>query len=1115
MKMTPPRSPRLALRLVSGALLFAVLSGPLGAQMAPAPSATAAASAGGAEQKPDTVTMEAFTVTGSNIRRLDEEKTLPVTVLGLEDLDLRGAVTAAELFDTLSIGGPITLDEGNTLGADARGDNSTINLRGLGSGNTLVLLNGRRLPPHPISMAEGSVPSLSTNVNQLPAAAMARVEVLRDGASAIYGTDAAAGVVNSITRRNYDGLSFRARGSLTQHGGGNDWNVEITEGRNFNGGKSNLLLTLDYYHRDFLWLNQREFSRSQDVRVTRNVPAPFNGLPIADTAGVVSRNNNFDNRLSTDGSYYGGFVRGNYDAVGTFVGARPTTNQGIITTSGSTSATLATNGTFYLIPLAAGAIGWRQTLPSHNIDDPTVNWFQNPNDHKPILPKTDRANLTAVFHHKLQDNLELFGELLAYRSVSLTGRLPNKFDVATDHNIYVSADNPFNPFGSRFYEVAGRPNADGTPRLTGAPSQIQFLSGVGVIPRDFQPRRITVNSDAIRLVGGLRGRLARGWEWESGVLYGRNSTHDEEAFAMRESRLRTALTSSDPTKAFNPFNYTFKLVPQPGNAANPYLLMVDKPYSNPAALTATLYDNFIREGRTELASWDLKVNGSVFDRFWGGPIGVAFGGEMRWENYKDWRPPYAGLNPANAPYDGNPANPNNLFFGPLENDFIALSPNVNLYAARTVASVFAEALVPLVGKTNRKPLVRKLELSIAGRTERFSDFGTTSKPKFGLNYRPTDWIMLRSTVAASFRAPNLVQTNNTPLQRSGNTYNDVYRSEVTGLSRDSSSVPVTFRQGNADLKPENARSITAGIALSAPFYRDLTITVDYWKIHQKDVIASVTGTTQLLLDEELLDGAVQKALAAGKTLNQIDLGSGTSSYVGNPKIVRDPVTPADLAAFTAFNATRPPSNQRVPVGSLRSIVTDYVNLAGREVQGLDYGIELRLPKARFGQVTLRGDASCLLQYDTVSEPGQPKINDINRDGRTRFRGNIGLTWRKERWTAGWAITYYGPYVDTGTATTKEIYDVLGQPDYISTYVDSGGVRRYRYLVTSSTTHNTYVNYAFPRQRGSLLANVALRFGVNNVFDAEPPLADADVGYQRGAGTNPRGRAFYSQISKRF
>ncbi len=1059
--------------------------------------------------------MEAFTVTGSNIRRLDEERTLPVTTINLEDLDLRAATTPAELFDTLSIGGPITLDEGNTLGADARGDNNAINLRGIGSGNTLVLLNGRRLPPHPISQAESGVPSLSVNVNQLPAAALARVEILRDGASAIYGTDAAAGVVNSITRSNYDGLSFRARGSVTQHGGGNDWNVEVTDGRSFNGGKSNLLVTLDYYHRDFLWLNQRKFSRDQDIRVTRNVPAPWNGLPITDTTGAIIRDNDFDNRLSTDSSYYGGFVRGTYDASGTFTGARPTGNRGIITTSGSTAATMGTAGVFYLIPLADGNVGFRQTLPSHNIDDFTVNWFQNPNEHKPILPKTDRMNVTAVLRHQLNDRLEFFGEVLGYKSKSITGRLPSGFDVATDHGIYVSADNPFNPFGSRFYEANGLANADGTPRLAGAPAAVQFLSGVGVIPRDFQPRRIHVDSEAFRLVGGLRGKFARGWEWESGLLFGRNTTHDEEHFAVRESRLRAALTSSDPAKAFNPFNYTFKLVPQPASSTTPYLLQIDKPYSNPAALTNSLYENFVREGRTQLVSWDFKVNGSVFERFWGGPIGVAFGGEWRWEDYKDWRPAYAGLNPPGAPFNGNPNDPTNLFFGPMENDFIALSPNVNLYASRTIASAFGEVLLPLVGKSNRQAFARSLELSIAGRAERFSDFGHTAKPKFGLNYRPNSWLMLRSTVAASFRAPNLVQTNTTPLQRSGTTYNDPYRFEVTGLNVDSNAVPVIFRQGSASLKPESSRSLTAGLAASAPFYRDLTLTVDYWRIRQRDVIDDVTGTAQLIRDEELLDGAVQKAVAAGTAVSQVNLGSGTSTYAGNPKVVRNAVTPADQAAYSAYNATRPATQQRAPVGSVRSVVTDYVNLAGRETQGLDFGFELRLPKLRLGQGTVRGDASYLLQADTEDEPGAAKVNNINRDGRTRFRGNIGGTWRVARWTAGWFTTYYGPYVDTGTATTKEIYDVLGKPEYISVYVDSGGVTRYRYLVSSYVTHNAYLNYAFPRRQSPLLSNLTLRVGVNNVFDAEPPLADEDSGYRRGAGTNARGRSFYGQVSKRF
>ena len=964
-------------------------------------------------------------------------------------------------------------------------------------------------------MSEGGAPSLSTNINNLPMAALSRVEVLRDGASAIYGTDAAGGVVNSITRSSYEGLSFRTRGSVAQHGGGNDWNLAITEGRNFNGGKSNLLLTVDYYHRDFLWLSQRKFSRSQDIRVTREVPPPWDGRPITDSTGTVVRDNDFDNRLSTDSSYYGGFVRGTYDATGAFVGARPTANQGIITTSGSTSATMATNGTFYFIPLADANVGFRQTLPSHNIDDFTVNWFQNPNAYKPILPKTDRLNLTAMFRHRLQDNLELFGEVLAYQSRSVTGRLPTAFDVSTDHNIYASVDNPFNPFGSRFYDLNGRPNADGTPRLTGAPAAIQFLSGVGVIPRDFKPRRITVDSEAFRFVAGLRGRLAHHWEWESAILYGCNTSQDTEQYAVRESRLRAALTSSDPAKAYNPFNYTFKLVAQPGNTTNPYLLMIDKPFSNPAALTDSLYDDFVREGRTQLASWDLRVNGSVFERFWGGPIGLAFGAEMRWEDYRDWRPPYAGLNPTDVPYNGNPNDPNNLYFGPLENDFLALSPNVNLYKSRTNASVFAEALVPIVGRVNRKPLVRTLELSLAGRAERFSDFGSTVKPKFGVNYRPSDWILLRSTVAASFRAPNLVQSNTTPLQRSGSTYNDVYRFEVTNLNRDSNAVPVVFKQGNADLQPESSRSLTLGTGVSPWFFRALTLTVDYWRIHQKDVIASVSGTTQLLLDEEMLDGAVQKALAAGTAISQINLGSGTSSYVGNPKVVRDPVAPADITAFTTFNATRPAAQQRAPVGNLRSVVTDYVNLSGREVQGLDFGLELRLPKSRLGQGSIRGDAAYLIQYDTIADVGAPKITNINRDGRTRFRGNIGANWRAGRWSAGWFTNYYGPYADTGTATTKEIYDVLGQPEYISTYVDSGGVRRYRYLVTSSVIHNAHINYAFPRRRGSYLSDLSLRLGVNNVFDAEPPLADSDTGYQRGAGTNPRGRAYYAQLSKRL
>ncbi len=1116
-------------------LLLSLLALPISAQVAPKPSsaatgtttaptttATAAAKPGDGATPSTAQVMEAFTVTGSNIKRIDAESTLPVTTLSSEDIDLRGVSTVAELFDTLSIGGPIVLDEGNTLGADARGDNNSINLRGIGSGNTLILLNGRRLPPHPISQAESGVPSLSVNVNSLPASAIGRVEVLRDGASAVYGTDAAAGVVNSITKRNYDGTSIRTRGMVTQHGGANEWGVEITDGNNYNAGKTNLLVTLDYFHRDRLGLEQREFSRNMDVRVSRNLPAPWNGKPVIDSTGATVIDNDFDNRLSSDSSNYGNYVRGSFDSTGTFVGARPTANRGIVTSSGSTTATTNTGtqlGVFYLIPLADGTTGFRQSLPSHNIDDPTLGWFYNHNQYKVILPKTDRFNVSGNLRHRLDERTELFVEFMGNKARSITGRSPNSIDAATDHNIYVGVNNPYNPFGSRFYDVNGTPNADGTPRIAAAPADVLIASGTGVIPRDFKARRIVVDSEMFRVVGGLRGKLNRDWEWESAIMYGRNTSHDEEKNAVRESRLRAALTSSDPAKAFNPFGYTFKVVSQ-ASTTNPLLLQVDKPFTNNAAVTESLYDTTVREGRTEIASWDFKTNGSVFENFWGGPIGVAAGGEFRAETYKDHRPPYVGLNPADAPYDGNPNNANNLFFGPTENDFVALSPNVNLYATRTIASVFSEVLVPIVGKPNRKPLLRSLEVSIAGRVDRYSDFGRAAKPKFGLNYRPNDWILLRSTVASSFRAPNLVQTNTSPLQRSGDTFNDPYRSEVTGANIDSTAAPIIFRQGNADLRPESSRSITAGIVLSAPFYkgkdgRELTFTVDYWRIKQRDVIDDVTGTAQLLRDEELLDAAVQKALAAGTPIGQINLGSGTDAYAGNPKIKRAGLTTGDITAYNTWNASHPAAQQRAPVGAVKSIVTDYVNLAGRETQGIDYGFELRLPRTSFGQGSIRGDGSSLLQFDTEDEPGAAKVDGINRDGRTRFRGNIGMTWRLNRWTAGWFTTYYSTYVDTGASTTKEVYEALGKPEYISMYQDSGGVMRYRYLVTASVNHNAYLNYAVGRQRGSVFSNTTFRVGVNNVMDGEPPVADEDSGYRRGAATNPRGRSFYAQVTKRF
>lgn len=1073
--------PAASARFLPAFILTGFLAASLAAQTAPkAPAAPNA--------KPPVQVMEAVTVTGSNIRRIDQEINLPVTVLDFDDIALRAAPTAAELLQLLPNGGALTLTETNVLGADARGDNTALNLRGIGSGNTLVLVNGRRLAPHPISQAEGGVPSLAVNINQLPTAAIQRIEVLRDGASAIYGADAAAGVVNTILRRDYDGYDLSLRGSLTQHGGAEDWRTTLSGGKVFNGGRTSLLAMVDVYHRELLGTKDRKFSRDSDVRRVRNVPEPWS-----------TTDTDFDNRSTA--SQYGNFIRGTFDATGNFVGARPTGNAGITTsTTPSTSLTASAAGVFFLAPLATGGTGLRQTAPSRLPTGVERDYYFNLGLDRVILPQTDRLNIFTALDHRLNERLSAFGELAYYRADSLNHRDPPGSDATDDLNIYVGANNPWNPFGSRFYHPTGASNADGTPRVTGTPADVLLAGGTGVRPREFKPKDISVLSQSLRLIGGLRGRTFADFEWESGALYSRAWTRDEEANNIRHSRLQAALLRTDST-AFNPFGYTFRNI---GGTVT-----VDQPYTNPTSIVNALTDTFVREGRTELATWDAKLNGSLAD-FWGGRIGSALGGEYRWESYRDWRPPFHGLNPAG---DTTPFLP-----GGTDNDFIGLSPNLNLSSQRSVYSAFAEVLVPVFGKKNRRPFLDVLEFSAAARYEKFPKIDGAVKPKYGLAWRPGAHVLLRASYNESFRAPNLVQTNTSPLQRSVTGISDPYRFEVTNLITDGATNRTVFRQGNATLRPEESSTSTIGIAIEVPRVKGLTFTVDWWRLDQKRVIDNLGAAGVLLRDETLLDAYTQAQIAGGTAASSVVTGSGAPDYKGSDKVTRAPVTQPDRDAYAAFNATRPVSSQRAPVGRVLSVIDDYLNVAGRDLEGWDFALTYRLPKLAVGQFTLKAEATYnrkfKQQLDEFSEPD----SILEEDGRAKWRGNAGVTWRRGAWSAGWFAEYYGGSMDPGGALAtgaagQAIYDQLGRPDYIKVFNDIGGVVRYRWWIKQVIQHNVNMQHRFTATRG-LLANVTARFGISNLFDEEPPIADESRGYQGGT-VSAKGRSYYLEISKKL
>ena len=152
-------------------------------------------------------------VTGSRIEGAKTAGALPVTILGQERIEATGSVSGDDIFRSLPQAGDVQFQEARTTGNlnDARGDNASINLRNLGTGNTLVLLNGRRLILTPGTQTENFVPVQTVNTNALPVGAIKRVEILRDGAAAIYGSDAVAGVVNIVLDDRYKGFQATGR----------------------------------------------------------------------------------------------------------------------------------------------------------------------------------------------------------------------------------------------------------------------------------------------------------------------------------------------------------------------------------------------------------------------------------------------------------------------------------------------------------------------------------------------------------------------------------------------------------------------------------------------------------------------------------------------------------------------------------------------------------------------------------------------------------------------------------------------------------------------------------------------------------------------------------------
>ena len=190
---------------------------------------------------------------GSRIKRRTIATAAPVSVIDGEDMLAVGRPSVAEILQRLpSSANAINLQFNNGGNGAAR-----INLRSLGTARTLVLVNGRRF----VSGGDGA--DASVDLNAIPTSIIERIEVLKDGGSAVYGSDAIAGVVNIITKKDFTGVEANAYDSITQRGDGRIYQVDLTAGIASDDGRSNMLFSVQFMDQQPIFAGEREFSQTQ------------------------------------------------------------------------------------------------------------------------------------------------------------------------------------------------------------------------------------------------------------------------------------------------------------------------------------------------------------------------------------------------------------------------------------------------------------------------------------------------------------------------------------------------------------------------------------------------------------------------------------------------------------------------------------------------------------------------------------------------------------------------------------------------------------------------------------------------------------------------------------
>ncbi len=528
-------------------------------------------------------TIEEIVVVGSQIRGASITDSLAVTVLDAEQIEIMGAVSGDELMQMIPEMGQNFFNEAESISGGvnaARGDVGAFNLRNVGTGNTLVLLNGRRLVNNASYQTEevgGSfIPVNTVNSQILPVWGIERVEILRDGASAIYGADAVAGVVNTVLKSDFEGFNIRTRYTSYEHFSRDDRLITAEWGKNFNQGRTNVSAFFNYYERDRVQASEDD--RWGNADLSRLVPQDSPWF------GSSAWRNDSANSLG-----------GQFDVISSVASSSSLRTNGVVDSAGE----------FQVFPSGAAQCTYQLNGTACANPDSTPINRSNVNEFRDVASELDRTSLFVNINHEFNNGVESFTELLAYDSSS---NLRRHASYPSVFSFTVAADNYYNPLGP-----CGSPNRlpDSIVGSSLSCSGLKLL--VDNYRFDELPRIVNVDNDTYRILQGLRWTAGE-WNLESAVSWSRATSYDLTNNRVSNTLMQEAL--NDPTPA----------------AYNPFSMGVN---SNIERALVDVY----RANETSLSTFDIKSSNANILELPAGAVGVVMGLEWRREAFIDDRDP--------------------------------------------------------------------------------------------------------------------------------------------------------------------------------------------------------------------------------------------------------------------------------------------------------------------------------------------------------------------------------------------------------------------------------------------------------------------------------------------